>query len=130
MIKRRVVQALCAAALLMSGFDADAANRLRYEPAAFQAALDTGKPVLVHVTAGWCGECKAQKPIVAALAERPEFKALTIFDVDFDTQKDALRRLNVPMQSTLVVFKNTVEVARAVGITRPDAIEAVMNKAL
>jgi thiol-disulfide isomerase/thioredoxin len=132
MIKRRIVQALCATALLMSAFAADAAaaERLRYDAAAFQAAVDAGKPILVHVTAPWCGECKAQKPIVAALADRAEFKTMTIFDVDFDTQKEALRRLNVPMQSTLVVFKEKVEVARAVGITRPEAIAAIMNKAL
>src|SRR4051812_47075562 len=72
MIKRRIVQTLCATALLMSAFaaDGDAAERLRYDVAAFQAAVDAGKPILVHVTAPWCGECKAQKPIVAALADR------------------------------------------------------------
>jgi thiol-disulfide isomerase/thioredoxin len=129
MINRRIV-ALCALAFVMGVPDVHAADRFRYDEAAFQAAVDTGKPILVHVTAVWCGECQAQKPIVAALAERPEFKTLTIFDVDFDTQKDALRRLKVPTQSTLVVFKDKAEITRAVGITRPEAIEAVMNKAL
>ena len=128
MMKRRI-PALCALALVMSLSSVHAAGRFRYEATAFQAAIDAGKPVLVHVTAVWCGECKAQKPIVAALAERPQFRALTIYDVDFDTQKDALRRLKVPQQSTLVVFKDKAEITRAVGITRPEAIEALMNKA-
>jgi thioredoxin len=126
----RHIPALCALALVMGVFDAHAADRVSYDAAVFQATVDSGKPILVHVTAVWCGECKAQKPIVAALAERPEFNQLTIFDVDFDTQKEALRRLNVQLQSTLVVFRNKAEVARAVGITRPEAIEAVMSKAL
>jgi thioredoxin 1 len=107
-----------------------AADRLPYDADSFQAALEAGKPVLVHVTAPWCGECKLQKPIVARLAERSEFKELTIFDVDFDTQKEALRRLKVQKQSTLLVFKGKAEVTRAVGITRPEAIETVMKKAL
>ena len=130
MVRRHFTAMLCALILGLCAFEARAAERFGFEAAAFQAALDAGKPVLVHVTAPWCGECQAQKPIVAALAERSEFKALAIFDVDFDTQKEALRRLKVPTQSTLVVFKNGAEAARAVGITRPEAIEAVMSKAL
>jgi thiol-disulfide isomerase/thioredoxin len=122
--------ALAAAMLLLGTLDAPAADRFAYEAKAFAAARAAGKPILVHVTAPWCGECKAQKPIVAALAQQPEYKDLAIFDVDFDTQKDALRALNVQKQSTLVIYKDKAEVTRAVGITRREAIEAVMKKAL
>jgi thioredoxin 1 len=121
---------VCATLLLSTITHALAADRHVYEKEAFQAALDAGKPILVHVTAPWCGECKAQKPIVAALAAKPEYAGLTIFDVDFDTQKDALRTLKVQTQSTLVVFKARSEVTRAVAITKPDAIEAVVKQAL
>ena len=71
-----------------------------------------------------------KKPIVAALAGQPEYKSLTIFDVDFDTQKDALRELHVQHQSTLIVYKAKAEVGRAEGITRRDAIEALLKRAL
>jgi thiol-disulfide isomerase/thioredoxin len=90
---------LCGVAVvIMRATTAYAADRLPYDAETFQAALEAGKPILVHVTAPWCGECKLQKPIVARLAERSEFKDLTIFDVDFDTQKEALRRLKVVKQ--------------------------------
>src|SRR5262245_12793082 len=105
---------LCVALLVMTIGGAAAAARFAYEAGAFQAALDAGKPILVHVTAPWCVECKAQKPIVAALAAEPDYAALTIFDVDFDTQKDALRRLKVATQSTLVIFHGGAEITRAV----------------
>ena|SRR6266702_2220030 len=119
------------ATLLFLGMaSASAAERFTYEAKAFRSALDAGKPILVDVAAPWCGECKAQKPVVAALAERPEFEDLIIFDVDFDTQKAALRELNVQRESTLVVYKNKAEVARAVGITRPEVIETLVKKAL
>jgi thioredoxin 1 len=68
------------------------------------------------------------KPIVAALADCPEYNDLTVVDVDFDTQKEALRRLGVQKQSTLVVFKEKAEIACAVGITRRDAIDALIKK--
>ena len=38
---------------------------------------------------------------------------LTVFDIDFDTQKDAVRAFGARMQSTLIVFKGGVEVGRA-----------------
>jgi thioredoxin 1 len=121
---------VCATLLLSTVTNALAADRFVYEGKAFRAALDAGKPILVHVTAPWCAECQAQKPIVAALAVKPEYAHLTIFDVDFDAQKDALRELKIQTQSTLAVFKAKAEVGRAVGITKPDAIEALVKQAL
>jgi len=121
---------LVASLFMLSAVNAFAAERFTYELEAFQAALNAGKPILVHVTAPWCPECKAQKPIVAALAERPEYKGLTIFEVDFDTQKDALRGLRVQKESTLAIYKGKAEVARAVGITKREAIETLMKRAL
>jgi thiol-disulfide isomerase/thioredoxin len=121
---------LVASLFMLSALNAFAAERFTYELEAFQVALNAGKPILVHVTAPWCPECKAQKPIVAALAERPEYKGLTIFEVDFDTQKDALRGLRVQKESTLVIYKGKAEVARAVGITKREAIETLMKRAL
>jgi thiol-disulfide isomerase/thioredoxin len=118
-----------AAALIATLSHSFAAERMTYEANAFDNALAAGKPILVHVTAPWCGECKVQKPIVASLAAQPEYAGLTIVDVDYDTQKDALRTLKVQKQSTLVVYRGKVEVARAIGITKPDAIEAIMKQA-
>lgn len=114
----------------MSPLAANAAERMAFEAKAFQAAQEAGKSILVHVTAPWCGECKIQKPIVANLADRPEFKNLTIFEVDFDTQKDALRALRVAKQSTLITFKGKAETGRSVGVTRREGIQELMNKAL
>jgi len=121
---------LTAAVLMLSAVNALAADRFVYESKKFQDTLAAGRPILVHVTAPWCGECKQQKPIVAALADEPAYKALTIFDVDYDTQKEALRELRVQKQSTLVVFKDKAEAGRAVGITKRDAIEAAVKKGL
>jgi len=119
-----------AAILMLSAANALAADRFVYESKKFHDVLAAGKPILVHVTAPWCGECKQQKPIVAALAQETAYSPLTIFDVDYDTQKTALRELKVQKQSTLVVFKDRAEAGRAVGITKREAIEAVVKKGL
>lgn len=127
---RRTILASLLIAGMIGSSAAHAAERMAFEAKAFQAAQDSGKSILVHVTAPWCGECKIQKPIVANLAERPEFKSLTIFEVDFDTQKDALRALRVAKQSTFIAFKGKAETGRSVGVTRRESILELMNKAI
>jgi thiol-disulfide isomerase/thioredoxin len=129
-LNRRIALAGMALSALAMTVPALAAERMPYDTQAFQTAQEAGKPIVVHVTAPWCGTCKVQKPMVAQLADRPDFKDLTIFDLDFDTHKDALRALNVQSQSTFVVFKGKTETARSVGETRFEAIEALMKKAI
>jgi thioredoxin 1 len=129
-ITRRGALSGFALSILAIALPAHAAQRKPFDAQAFEAAQEAGKSIVVHVTAPWCGTCKAQKPSVAQLVERPEFKDIILFDVDFDTQKEALRALDVRNQSTFVVFKGRTETARSVGETRFEAIEAVMRKAL
>jgi thioredoxin len=107
-----------------------AAERKPFEESAFAAAQAAGKSILVDVSAPWCPTCRAQKPIIQSLAAQPEYKDLTVFDVDFDTQKPALRALNVQQQSTLIVFKGNTEEGRSVGSTNAGAINDLMKKAL
>ncbi len=61
---------------------------------------------------------------------QPRFKDMAVFEVDFDSQKDALRMLNVQKQSTLIVYKGGKEVARSTGETTKSAIEGLLAKAL
>lgn len=103
---------------------------LRFERAAFDKARMSGKPVLVEVTAPWCPVCKAQRPILSELKAEPRFKDMAVYEVDFDSQKDALRALGVQKQSTLIVFKGNQEVGRSTGETSKAAIESLLAKAL
>ena len=127
---RRGVLALACLALTACLTPAEAAEATPFSAAAFEAAQKGGKPILVAVSAPWCPICKTQKPILAKLAAEPRFKDLQIFDIDFDSQKDLLRRFNARMQSTLIVFKGTAETGRSVGETQPEWIEGLLEKAL
>jgi thiol-disulfide isomerase/thioredoxin len=124
--------ALVFAALFAFGLApfARAAESVAYTPEAFDAAQKAGKPILVEVSAPWCPICKAQKPILARLLKDPRFKDLTIFDIDFDSQKPALRTFDARTQSTLIVYKLGKEVGRSVGETQPEWIEGLVEKAL
>ena len=98
-----------------------------FDAKAFQASQAAGKSILVDVTAPWCPTCKQQKPIVQEIEK--EHPGLVVYDVDFDTAKDALREFRVRQQSTLIVFKGAQEVARSTGETDPAPLHALVAKA-
>ncbi len=118
-----------AAALMLAGA-ARAAAPVPFDPAAFEAAQGEGRPILVQISAPWCPICKTQKPILATLAAEPRFKDLAVFTIDFDSQRDLVRRFEARMQSTLIVYKGKAEVGRSVGETQPEWIEQLLEKAL
>ena len=128
MHKRRAFLIGALLATLLGAATAQAGERMPFDDAAFHAAQEAGEPILVHVTAPWCGTCQAQKPIVARLAQTPEFEGLTVFEVDFDSQKDVLREFGVRTQSTMIAFKGTSEIGRSVGDTEATSIEALLRK--
>lgn len=131
MIDRRVVvAALVLAAGLAVSAPAFAFDGKPFDVETFAAAQAAGKPILVEVTAPWCPTCKAQKPILSDLTQKAKFKDLIVFEIDFDTQKDLLRRFNVNMQSTLISYKGAREVGRSTGDTNASSIEAQLDKSI
>ncbi|MGH8800748.1 MAG: thioredoxin family protein [Casimicrobiaceae bacterium] len=116
------------ASLILAATGALAGEIRPYDPATFAALQAAGKSVVIDVYADWCPTCKAQAPIVSALMKEPAFKDFTVLRVNFDTRKDVRRALDVPMQSTLIVFRGRNEVARSVGDTDRASIEATLHK--
>ncbi len=125
---RRFAAAL--ALIVVLPLAASAAEVEPFTPAAFDAARAAGKPILVDVSAPWCPTCKAQRPILSNLEAQPKFKDLVVLDVDFDSQKDVLRRFGVRMQSTLIAFRGDHETARSTGETRPAPLAGLLDSAL
>jgi thiol-disulfide isomerase/thioredoxin len=122
MLTRRAFALSLAATSAQLALPARAADEVPYTPAAFDGARDAGKSIVVVVHASWCPTCKAQKPILAKLEGEEMFKSVVVFHVDFDAQKDALKRFGVRMQSTLVAFKGATEKARSVGDTDANSV--------
>ena len=114
-----------AAALLLSGSLAAQAGQ-PFDGKAFQQAQAAGKTILVDVTAPWCPTCQKQRPIVQEIEK--EKPSLVVYEVDFDTAKDTLKRFRVQYQSTLIVFKGANEAGRSTGETDPARIRALVAK--
>ena len=128
--RRTAIAALAGSVVLLSGLGASALEKAPFSQTAFDAAIKAGKPVLVDVSAPWCPTCKAQAPILSELTKQSRFKNLVVFNIDFDSQKDALRALKAQQQSTLIVFKGGAEMGRSVGDTNKASIEALLARAI
>ena len=131
MLSRRSI--LIAAVVLATavGFSpAFAASPQPFNAQAFADAQKAGKPILVAIHASWCPTCKAQVPILDQLTSDPKFKNLAYFVIDFDSQKDLVRRFGARMQSTLIAFKGNKEEGRSVGDTSRTSIAALLSKTL
>ena len=125
MHSRIYVASLATATLLMSSLVSWAGQP--FDAKSFQSAQAEGKPILVDITAPWCPTCRQQRPIVQEIEkERPD---LVVYEVDFDSAKDVLKKFRVQYQSTLIVFKGSKEVARSTGETDPVPIRSLVAKA-
>ena len=101
-----------------------------FTESAFDAAQKAGKPILVDTYATWCDICARQKPIIDKLLGEPQYRDLVTFRVDFDAQKDVMRKFNARLQSTLIVFRGDKEVGRSTGETQAEWIDDLMSKSL
>jgi thioredoxin 1 len=130
MIQRRTFAfaAVAAALFAVPLIGAAWAAQTPFSDEAFKRAQAAGKPILIDVYASWCPICRAQQPILSELTAQSKFKDLTMFRIEWDTQKDAVKRFGVTYQSTLIVFKGATETGRIVGDSRRESIAALLDK--
>ena len=130
MLSRRSVLLAAAAASAAAVTPASATGPQPFDDTAFAQAQKAGKPIFVAIHATWCPICKAQKPILAELMADSRFKDLAYFTIDFDSQKDLVRRFGAQKQSTLISFKGASEQGRSVGDSNRASISDLLNLTL
>jgi thioredoxin 1 len=130
MISRRIVLGAVAFAPFFNAKGSSASEDVTFTQAAFDAAMAKGKSILVDISAPWCPTCRAQAPIIKKLSAQAEFKDLTIFHVDFDSQQDVVKNQGAQQQSTLIVYKGGKEMGRSVGDTNADSIGKLLAQAV
>lgn len=118
------------AAFVRAAFAEESNAPQPFTEAAFDAAQKAGKPILIDTYATWCQICARQAPIIDELRAEAKFKDLVTFRVNFDTQKDVMRKFHASVQSTLIAFRGTKEVGRSTGETQPEWVEDLLEKTL
>ena len=125
------LRSLAAATLLaLAASLAQALTLAPYSEQALAAAQQAGQPVAVHFHADWCPTCVNQAKSLDALKTDPQLQAVTVLVADYDKERDLRRLMKVRTQSTLVVFRGSVEKARLGGDTEADKLRAALKSAL
>jgi thiol-disulfide isomerase/thioredoxin len=117
---------MLAALFTLSAQAAIAKDAVIYQAAEFAAAQQQQKHVIVEVFKKGCSTCAAQQP--ALEKARQQFPHAVFMKVDFEHDAEAVAKLKVVKQSTIIIFKGTAEVDRLVGVTDPVAILAAIGK--
>lgn len=97
--------------------------------AEFDAAVEAAPLAMVDFWASWCGPCKMLSPLVEALAEQYDGKAL-VAKVNVDEEPDLAARFGVMSIPTVVFLKNGREFDRKVGVMPPEAFTSVLDNNL
>jgi thioredoxin 1 len=114
---------------LLSASSARAFEIQPYTRAAAQSAIDSGKVVVLEVYASWCPVCMMQASSIEAIKDKPNYKNISFFRVDYDAQKDVVNKLNAP-RSTLIVYRGGKEVGReSWGPSQEDVAKLLMKAA-
>lgn len=92
------------------------------------SVIDSGATALVDFHADWCAPCRAQGPIVDALAESHGAQAL-IAKVDVEAEPALAHLLQVRALPTLVLFSGGKIVQRFTGLTDRDTLASALRNA-
>jgi thioredoxin 1 len=91
----------------------------------FQKAIEDGV-TLMDFNAPWCAPCRSQEPILKILAQNFEGKAM-VASMNVDENRDIATRLGIMSIPTLVIFKNSKEIQRFVGLQPETTLSEALN---
>lgn len=95
----------------------------------FGALIATGKPVVIDFWATWCGPCQKMGPLIEALAEDYDGKAI-VGKCNVDEEDELAMQFNVRSIPTVVFLKDGEVRDMQVGLCPKSVLEEKLNKLL
>jgi thiol-disulfide isomerase/thioredoxin len=95
---------------------------------AFKKAQNTGKTVVVYSWNKFCTTCAKQKPILQQ-AEK-DFKEFLFLNYEQTKHKDIAEFLNISYWSTIAIYKNNKQIAKAIGLNNKDDVYTIIKKGI
>ena len=95
----------------------------------FGALIATGKPVVIDFWATWCGPCQKMGPLIEALAEDYDGKAI-VGKCNVDEEDELAMQFNVRSIPTVVFLKDGEVRDIQVGLCPKSVLEEKLNKLL
>ena len=94
----------------------------------FKSAIE-GKVTLMDFNAPWCAPCRSQEPILEDLAEKLAGKAV-VAAMNVDENRDVAIRLGIQSIPTLIIFKDSKEIQRFVGLQPEGTLLEALNRVM
>ena len=93
---------------------------------AFDEAQKTGKTIVINSWNKFCGTCARQTKILNEAQK--DFPDVIFLSYEQTKHKDIAKLLNVEYWATIIVYKNSKEVAKEIGITSKSDIYSLIKK--
>ncbi len=122
--------ALAAVIAMSAAVPAYAAEERKFDAASFAAAQAQGRPILIDVKAWWCPVCASQSHSIKRETAAATYNTLIVFNVNYDKQKDVLRRFGVTKQATLIGFHGARQTGRLDFVTDRARINELLASTL
>ena len=101
-----------------------------YSPKRFEQLQASGQVILIDIYAPWCPTCQKQQIALEQYRMANPGKQFTILEVDYDTDREAVKFFHAPRQSTLLIYRGSQQHWFSVAETRPEVIAAELNNAI
>ena len=93
---------------------------------AFNEAQKAGKTIVINSWNKSCGTCARQTKILSEA--KKDFPEVIFLSYEQTKNKDIAKLLNVDFWATIVVYKNSKEVAKEIGVTSKNDIYSLIKK--
>ena len=93
---------------------------------AFNEAQKTGKTIVINSWNKFCGTCARQTKILNEAQK--DFPDVIFLSYEQTKHKDIAKLLNVNYWATIIVYKNSKEVAKEIGVTSKSDIYSLIKK--
>ena len=94
----------------------------------FKQAQNNGKPVVVHSWNKFCYTCSIQKPILEQA--QIDFGDVIFLNYEQTKNKDIANFLKISYWTTIVVYKNNKQIAKAIGLNEKNDIYNLIKKGI
>lgn len=96
-------------------------------------ARETGRPMLIQVTASWCGYCRKMKSEVLSQAgiQRDLARGFVTVELDADKNRELVQRLGIKSLPTTIILTPDMQIAdRMEGFRSVEQLQVKLNRFL
>ena len=101
-----------------------------YTPESFEAALETGKPIIVNFYESWCPRCTNQRRNLSALTASAPYDNFIVLEAVHSKHSDFATSLGINDRTSLALIVDRKLVAIEVGGTSTARVQALLDQAL